>query len=118
MVLGHSGQCGAPAFRFADDRHAKTVERPNGDTVRHLVPETSANPLLELVPGIPREGQQQQFRRAAVASSNKPARFRDHHRGLAATGRGDHQVAVFVDDHRPALLVRKRSCLHAVKERS
>ena len=58
--------------------------------------------------------QEKQFRRVPVTSMEKPAGLGDDHRGLAAAGCGDHQVAVLVDDDRPALLVGKRPRLNAV----
>ena len=116
FVFSRLGQCRAPAFGFTDDRHAQAVERPDCHAGRRFVAETLADPHFHLVPGVLRKRQEQQFRRAPVTSMEKPAGLGDDHRGLAAAGRGDHQIAVLVDDDRPALLVGKRPRLNPVEE--
>ena len=91
VVFRGPGERRAPAFGPADDRHAEAVERPHRRAAGRLVPETAADAFVELVPGVPCEGEQEQFRRAPEASQDEPAGLGDDHRGLAAAGRGDHE---------------------------
>ena len=103
VVLRELCQGRFPVFGFPDDGHAETVKGPNVDILAQVPAEAFVDPLLHLLSRIPREGQQEQLGRMQAAVC-EPAGLGHDHRGLAAAGRGDNQVASFVGDHCPALL--------------
>ena len=115
IALRRPGQRGTSAFDFTDYCHAQAVECPDRCSLRGR-PEAIADALLHLVPGVPREGEKQEFGRLPESTANKPSCLRHDDRGLAAACGGDHEVASFVDDHRLALLVRERPGLDPVEQ--
>ena len=112
------GQRRTLAFGLADDRHAEAVEGPDRYALRGIRPEARTNALRHLVPGVPCEGEQQEFGRLPVSPPDEPSRLRHEDGSLAAAGGGDHQVAPLVDDHRLALFVGQRPGLDPVEQRA
>ena len=94
----------------------QAVEGANRYATHGARPEARADTLLHLVPSIPCEGEQQEIGRLPISPPDKPSRLRHDDGGLAATCRGDHQIAPFVNDHRLALFVRQRPGLDPVEQ--
>ena len=69
LVFSRLSQGRTPALDFADDREAKAVEGAHRYAVCRVAAEPIADPFLHLLPSIPCESQQQQFRGTPIASA-------------------------------------------------
>ena len=115
VILGHPGDGRALAFDCANDCKAQAVEGADRNVLCCILTKPFANPLFHLLPGIPCEGQQQQFGGMPIASLQQPARFGRNHRGLAAAGRSDDQVSVIIDDDGLALFFSEGPFLNPIE---
>ena len=116
VVFRRRGERRTLPFGFANDRHAQAVEGAHCHAAGDRGAETLVNPLIHFLAGVAREGQQKQLGRLAIPLPNEPACLGHDDRGLAASGRGDHEVPSLVDDDRAALRFRERAGLDPVEE--